>query len=59
VFVLDFDSGKEALRQLGIRQQSTLVAFKGKTEKRRSVADTEPAALRKVIWTSAIEPPRW
>ena len=49
VFTIDFDSGKEYLRQLKVNQQGTLIAFKGKTEKARSVSETDPDALRKVF----------
>ena len=49
VFTIDFDSGKDALRQLKVTQQATLIAFKGMTETARSVAETDPAALRKVF----------
>ena len=49
VFKIDFDSGKEYLRQLKVNQQGTLIAFKGTTEKARSVGETDPDALRKVF----------
>ena len=49
VLTIDFDSGKEYLRQLKVNQQGTLIAFKGKTEKARSVGETDPDALRKVF----------
>ena len=49
VFSLDYDSGKEQLRQLKIRDRSTLVAYKGKTETARVVGDTDPNALQKLF----------
>ncbi len=49
VFKVDFDSSKDLLRQWKVNRQSTLIAFKGKTEKTRSVAETQPDALRKVF----------
>ena len=49
VFRVDFDSSKDLLRQWKVSQQSTLIAFKGKTETKRSVAETEPGALQKVF----------
>jgi len=49
VFTIDFDSGKDYLRQLKVAQQATLIAFQGKTEKMRSVAATDPTELRKVF----------
>ena len=49
VFTLDYDSGKEQLRQLKIRDRSTLVAYKGKSETARVVGETDPDALRKLF----------
>jgi thioredoxin 1 len=49
VFEIDFDSGKKYLRQLEVRQQSTLIGFKGEVERRRSVGNTDPDALRKIF----------
>ena len=49
VFMLDFDSGKNVLKQLKVTQQATLVAFKGKTEKRRLVYDADAAKIRAVF----------
>ena len=49
VFTIDFDSGKEYVRQLKVAQQGTLIAFKGKMERTRSFGETDPEALRKVF----------
>lgn len=49
VFKVDFDSSKDVLREWNVTQQSTLLAFKGKTEKMRSSGETEPEALRKLF----------
>jgi len=49
VFVVDFDSQKEALRALGARQQSTLIVFKGAAEVGRSVGETDPAAIAALL----------
>lgn len=49
VFTIDFDAGKKYLRQFKVDQQGTLIAFKGKTEKARSVGQTDPDALRKLF----------
>jgi thiol-disulfide isomerase/thioredoxin len=46
VFVIDFDSDKQALKDFNVLMQSTLIAFKGKTERARSTAVTDPEALR-------------
>jgi hypothetical protein len=52
VFKVDFDSSQELLRQWKVKQQSTLIAFKGRTEKLRSIGQTDPSALRKVFEAS-------
>ena len=59
VFQIDFDSNKDVLREWKVTQQSTLVAFKGKTEAMRSTSETEPEALRK-LFQAALQgqPPR-
>jgi hypothetical protein len=49
VFKVDFDSSQDVLRQWKVGQQSTLIAFKGKVERLRSIGQTDPAALRKVF----------
>jgi thiol-disulfide isomerase/thioredoxin len=50
---VDFDSQKDILRTLRVSQQSTLIAFKGKTETSRSIGDTTPAGIEK-LFKSAI-----
>jgi thiol-disulfide isomerase/thioredoxin len=42
---VDFDSQKDIVRSLGANTQSTLIAFKGKTEVDRSVGVTDPSAI--------------
>lgn len=49
VFSVDFDSQKEALRQLRAGQQSTLIAFKGKDETGRSVGDTRETSIETLL----------
>jgi thiol-disulfide isomerase/thioredoxin len=49
VFVLDFDSQKDALRMFGVRQQSTLIVFKGDSEVGRSVGDTGKASIEALL----------
>lgn len=49
VFKVDFDSSKDVLREWKVTQQSTLIAFKGGTEKMRSTGETDAGALRKVF----------
>ena len=49
VFTVDYDSGKDVLRQWKVSQRATLLAFKGTTEKARTVNETDPEAIRKVF----------
>jgi thioredoxin len=46
VFSVDFDAQKDALKQLHVGTQSTLIAFKGRAERARSTGVTDPAAIR-------------
>ena len=46
---VDFDADKDVLRELGVRQQSTLIVFKGETEKARAVGITDPVAIRALL----------
>lgn len=45
VFDVDFDSQKDVLQTFGVRQQSTLIAFRGVEERTRAVGITDPAAI--------------
>ena len=45
VFDVDFDSGKDVLKRFGVQYQSTLIAFKGKSEVSRSTGDTNPDSI--------------
>jgi thioredoxin 1 len=49
VFKIDFDTQKADVRALKAIQQSTLIAFKGETEKARSVGDTNPASIAALV----------
>ena len=42
IFSIDFDSQRAIVRAFDARSQSTLIAFKGKTEVGRSVGETQP-----------------
>lgn len=46
VLVVDYDKDKETLKELKIADRSTLVAFKGKTERQRSSFVTDAAKIR-------------
>ncbi len=52
VFRVDFDSSQDLLRQWKVNTQSTLIAFKGKAEKTRSVGQTDAAEIRRVFEAS-------
>ena len=45
VLTLNFDRQARERRALGIRQQSTLIAFHGARERMRSVGDTDPQSI--------------
>ncbi len=49
VLNVDFDSQKEVLRALGVRMQSTLIAFKGDKETARSTGDTKAASISHLL----------
>ena len=49
LMTVDFDSQKDVLQKLNVRQQSTLIAFKGKAEVSRSTGDTTAAGLEKLF----------
>lgn len=49
IFDVDFDSQKEALRQLRVQTQSTLVVFKNKTEVGRAVGITRRDAIEALM----------
>src|SRR2546425_11297429 len=53
LFVVDYDSEKQALRELNVTMQSTLIAFRGKTERKRSTAVTDPEQIR-TLFQSAL-----
>jgi thiol-disulfide isomerase/thioredoxin len=48
-FDIDYDSHKDLLRKFNVRQQSTLVVFKGKQEVGRSTGDTNPASIEALL----------
>ena len=45
VFKVDFDTQKDDVRALKAQSQSTLIVFKGETEKGRSAGETSPVAI--------------
>ena len=49
VFEIDFDRDRNLLRQFDVRSQSTLIAFRGKEERTRSIGATNPGAIADLI----------
>ena len=49
IFIVDFDDQKDVVKQFGVRMQSTLIAFHGKSERDRSVGATETAAITALV----------
>lgn len=49
VFAVDFDSQKDALAFFGVKSQSTLISYRGKTEVARSTGVTDPAAITEMV----------
>ena len=49
VFKVDFDTQKDDVRALKAQKQSTLIVFKGETEKGRSVGDTNPGSIEALL----------
>ena len=53
IFRVDFDSQKDIVRDFGARSQSTLIAFHGSRETGRSVGDTDPNSITKLLRSTA------
>jgi len=49
IFNVDFDTQKDALRQLRVQKQSTLVIYKGKAEVDRAVGITRREAIEALM----------
>jgi thioredoxin 1 len=49
IFDVDFDTQKDAMRQLNIQQRSTLVVFKDKAEIARAVGITKHEAIQALM----------
>ena len=52
VLKVDFDNQPDVLKSFNVRQQSTLIAFKGKAETGRSAGDTNKASIEALIDTA-------
>jgi thioredoxin-like negative regulator of GroEL len=49
LLIVDYDKERELKRQLGVRTQSTVIAYKGGKETGRLAGETDPKALRAVL----------
>lgn len=49
IFVVDYDTQKDVMRQFGARQRSTLIAFKGQIETGRVVGDTRRSSIETLL----------
>jgi hypothetical protein len=49
VYRVDFDSSKDRRREWKVQHQSTLLAWKGRSERLRSTGETDEAVLRRVF----------
>jgi len=49
LLTVDFDTQKDALRRLGVRQQSTIIAFNGSQERGRIIGVTDGGKIRELI----------
>jgi thioredoxin 1 len=49
VFDVDFDSQKDALKQFGVRTQSTLIVFSGKIEAGRATGITDRVEIQALL----------
>ena len=49
IFRVDYDTQKDVVRDLGVRMQSTLIAFHGAKEAGRSAGETNPDRIRALL----------
>ena len=49
LLIVNYDKERELKRQLGVRTQSTVIAYKGAKETGRLAGDTDPKALRALL----------
>ena len=49
VYEVDLDTGKDALKQLRVQNQSTLVVFRGASEVGRSTGDTDARSIGALV----------
>lgn len=49
LLIVDYDKERELRKKMSVRGQSTVISFKGSTEKARLAGDTDTKALRAVL----------
>ena len=49
LLIVNYDKERDLKRQLGVRTQSTVIAYKGTRETGRLAGDTDPKALRAIL----------
>lgn len=54
VYVVNFDTQKDVVKDFGVRMQSTLIVFHGAKEEGRSTGDTNPATIKALVAKSAL-----
>jgi thioredoxin 1 len=52
LFRVDYDNQPDVLKSLGVRQQSTLIAYKGAKETGRTVGDTSASGIEALLNTT-------
>lgn len=52
ILKVDFDSQKDILRTVNAQNQSTLIVYRGATERGRSAGDTDEASIRTLLQKS-------
>lgn len=52
ILVADYDTERELMRQLHVRERSTLIVYRGTTERSRLTGDTDPAKLKAALQTA-------
>ena len=54
VILVDFDTQKDVVKQMGATMQSTLIVFQGKKEMARSVGDTHKESIEAMVRRSLV-----
>jgi len=49
IYIADYDHEPALREKLGVRTQSTMIVYKGKTEKSRIAGETDPAKIRAAL----------